>query len=60
MVAVDRAEAGVAATLMAMTPVFILPFAVWIEKERISPRAAIGALTAVGGVALLTLAKGSP
>lgn len=53
MVAVDRAEAGVAATLMAMTPVFILPFAVWIEKERISWRAAAGALVAVSGVAAL-------
>ncbi len=54
MVAVDRAEAGVAATLMAMTPVFILPLAIWIEKERISWRAAIGAMIAVAGVAMLT------
>ncbi|MDY7108254.1 MAG: DMT family transporter [Planctomycetota bacterium] len=58
MVAVDRAEAGIAATLMAMTPVFILPFAVWLEKERISWRAAIGALIAVAGVAILALANG--
>ena len=59
MVAVDRAEAGVAATLMAMSPVFILPFAVWIEKERISWRAAIGAMIAVAGVSILTLANGT-
>jgi drug/metabolite transporter (DMT)-like permease len=59
MVAVDRAEAGIAATLMAMTPVFILPFAVWIEKERISPRAIVGATIAVGGVAILTLTNGT-
>jgi drug/metabolite transporter (DMT)-like permease len=58
MVAVDRAEAGIAATLMAMTPVFILPFAVWLEKEHISWRAAIGALIAVAGVAILALANG--
>jgi drug/metabolite transporter (DMT)-like permease len=58
MVAVDRTEVGIAATLMAMTPVFILPFAVWIEKERISWRAAIGAMIAVGGVAILALANG--
>ena len=59
MVAVDRAEAGIAATLMAMTPVFILPFAVWFEKERISWRAAIGAMIAVAGVAILALANGA-
>jgi drug/metabolite transporter (DMT)-like permease len=58
MVAVDRAEAGIAATLMAMTPVFILPFAVWLEKERISWRAALGAAVAVAGVAILALANG--
>jgi drug/metabolite transporter (DMT)-like permease len=58
MVAVDRAEAGIAATLMAMTPVFILPFAVWVERETISPRAIGGAIIAVGGVAILTLTNG--
>jgi drug/metabolite transporter (DMT)-like permease len=47
---------GIAATLMAMTPVFILPFAVWIEKERISWRAAAGAMIAVAGVGVLALA----
>lgn len=56
MVAVDRAQAGIAATLMAMTPVFVLPFAVWIEKERISWRAAIGAVVAVAGVGILGVA----
>ena len=56
MVAVDRAAAGVAATLMAMSPVFILPLAAWIEHERITWRAAVGAGIAVGGVILLTLA----
>jgi drug/metabolite transporter (DMT)-like permease len=59
LVAIDRADAGVAATLMAMTPVFILPFAVWIERERLSWRAIVGAAVAVGGVAILTLARES-
>jgi len=54
LVAIDRAQAGIAATLMAMTPVFILPFAVWIEKERLSWRAMAGAAVAVAGVAILT------
>lgn len=54
MVAVDKADTGVAATLMAMSPVFILPFAVWIEKERLSWRAIVGAGVAVVGVVMLT------
>lgn len=55
LVAVDLTDTGVAATLMAMSPVFILPFAVWLERERLSWRAVIGALVAVGGVVLLTI-----
>ena len=59
MVGVDQAKAGVAATLMAMSPVFILPFAIFLERERISPRAALGAMIAVAGVALLTAMNGA-
>lgn len=55
LVAIDRAQAGIAATLMAMTPVFILPFAVWLERERLSWRAMAGAAVAVAGVAILTM-----
>lgn len=54
LVAVDRTSAGVAFTLMSLTPVFMLPLAVWIEGERLSWRAAVGALVAVAGVAILT------
>ncbi|MCA9295023.1 MAG: DMT family transporter, partial [Phycisphaerales bacterium] len=56
LIAVDASKAGVAATLMAMTPVFILPFAFLVERERITWRAVIGALIAVAGVAWLTVA----
>lgn len=55
LVAIDRAEAGIAATLMAMTPVLILPMAAWIERERIGWRAIFGAAIAVVGVTILTL-----
>jgi drug/metabolite transporter (DMT)-like permease len=58
LIADDRAEAGIAATLMAMTPVFILPFAVWFERERLSWRAVIGAAVAVTGVSILALTNG--
>jgi drug/metabolite transporter (DMT)-like permease len=44
--------AGVAQTLFATSPLFVLPFAAW-QGERISLRAALGAGLALGGVALL-------
>ena len=55
LVATDRAPLGIAQTLCSLPPVFLLPFAVLIHKERISPRAAIGAMIAVSGSALLFL-----
>ena len=55
LVAVRYTEAGVAATLMAPVPVFILPFVRIFHGERISPRAVIGAVVAVTGVAVLLL-----
>lgn len=44
--------AGVAQTLFATSPLFVLPFAAW-QGERVSLRAALGAGVALGGVALL-------
>ena len=54
LVSVDLADAGIAATLMATTPVLILPLAVLVERERVSWRAAAGAVVALMGVFLLT------
>ena len=53
LVAVRDARAGVAATIMALTPVLILPVVVLTGRERVSGRAAAGALLAVAGTALL-------
>ena len=55
MVAVGRTKTGIAATLMSMTPVFILPFAAWIERERITWRSVLGACVAIAGVAILMM-----
>jgi len=44
--------AGVAQTLFATSPLFVLPFAAW-QGERVSLRAVLGAGVALGGVALL-------
>jgi drug/metabolite transporter (DMT)-like permease len=52
LVAVQNTEAGVAATIMAITPLIILPVSVF-RGERPSPRAALGALFAVAGTAVL-------
>lgn len=53
LVAIQNTDTGVAATIMAMVPVLIIPFVIVIHKERVSPRAIAGALVAVAGVALL-------
>jgi len=55
LVASDRAPLGVAQTLCSLPPVFILPFAVLLHKERIGPRAVVGAVVAVSGCAVLFL-----
>ena len=53
LVAVQRTSAGVAASLMATTPVLILPIVVLLGRERFSLASLGGALLAVAGVALL-------
>ena len=55
LVAVKYTLAGIAATIMAVVPVLIIPFIVIIYRERVSARAVFGALLAVAGVALLFL-----
>ncbi|NNF05775.1 MAG: EamA family transporter, partial [Candidatus Eisenbacteria bacterium] len=55
LVAVTYTKAGVAATLMAIVPILVLPLVRWVFKERITARAFVGALIAVLGVAILTL-----
>ncbi len=53
LVASDLTPLGIAQTLCSLTPIFILPYAIFVDRERISPRAILGALLAVGGSALL-------
>lgn len=53
LVAVRNAQTGVAATIMAISPILLIPTAAWIHKERITWRAIAGAFLAVGGVAML-------
>ncbi len=53
LVAADNAPVGVAQTLCSLAPVFLLPIVIVVHKEHVSPRAAIGAVLAVAGIALL-------
>jgi len=56
LVALARAPVGIASTLMALSPVFLLPASRLVLKEPITARALVGTLLAVAGVALLFLA----
>lgn len=55
MVAITFAQAGVAATLMALMPVMIIPVVRLVYGERTGTRGILGACTAVIGVAILFL-----
>jgi drug/metabolite transporter (DMT)-like permease len=55
LLAVQHTDTGVAATLMALTPVMIIPPAILFKKEKIHVLEIVGALVSVGGVALFFL-----
>ena len=55
LVAVQATAVGVASTLMALPPVFLLPISHFIFGERIGMRAVAGTLAAITGVAMLLL-----
>ncbi|MCX6832602.1 MAG: DMT family transporter [candidate division Zixibacteria bacterium] len=55
LLSVQYTKIGIASTLMATTPLFIIPLVMIIHKERPSLRAIIGTITTVAGVAILLL-----
>jgi drug/metabolite transporter (DMT)-like permease len=55
MIAVQSSRVGIASTLMAMTPVLSLPLVRIVFKERVTPRAVLGTLVAMVGVAAMIL-----
>ncbi len=56
LIALANCRVGVASTLMALPPVFLLPLGALFFRERITWRAAGGTVLAVAGVAVLWLA----
>lgn len=55
LVALRLAPTGVVATIIATMPVLILPFSILLYHEKVSLRAAGGAIVAVTGIAMLML-----
>ena len=55
LIAVANTKVGIAATLMSTVPIIMLPVAVFIQKEKLTWRGILGAILAVGGVAILFL-----
>ena len=55
LIALSGARVGIASTLMALSPVFLLPISRLIFKEPITWRASVGTGLAISGVALLFL-----
>jgi drug/metabolite transporter (DMT)-like permease len=53
--AIQRVEVGVASTLTALPPVFLLPISYFVFKERFGWGAVAGTLLAMAGVAALFL-----
>jgi drug/metabolite transporter (DMT)-like permease len=55
LVAIQLTQVGIASTLMALTPVILLPVGYFFFKEQLSWRAVIGTIVAIVGVATLLL-----
>jgi drug/metabolite transporter (DMT)-like permease len=53
LLAVQHAGIGVASTLMALPPIFMLPFSYFLFKERFGWQTIAGTIVAMAGVALL-------
>ncbi|MEI7989676.1 MAG: DMT family transporter [Chloroflexota bacterium] len=56
LIAVQHAPVGIASTLMALSPVVVLPIAKWGFKEHVSARTAIWTLVALVGAGIIFLA----
>jgi drug/metabolite transporter (DMT)-like permease len=51
--AIQNTNLGIASTIIALPPIFLLPIGHFIFKEKISWRAIVGTVTAVAGVGML-------
>jgi drug/metabolite transporter (DMT)-like permease len=56
LVAIQYVEIGIASTLIALTPVIVLPISYFVFREKVGWQAIVGTLLAIIGVAILFLA----
>jgi drug/metabolite transporter (DMT)-like permease len=52
LLSVKHTSTGIASTIMAIVPVLIIPPAIIFFREKVTPREILGAMIAIGGVAL--------
>jgi drug/metabolite transporter (DMT)-like permease len=55
MVAVQHAQVGIASTLMALSPIILIPLGHWVFREQISPRSVAGTIVALAGATIIFL-----
>ncbi|MBU2496159.1 MAG: DMT family transporter [Candidatus Omnitrophica bacterium] len=55
MIAVQGAPVGIASTLMALSPILLVPLEHWLFGEKVSARAITGTIVALAGAALIFL-----
>jgi drug/metabolite transporter (DMT)-like permease len=55
LIAFQYSQIGIASTLIAMIPIFILPINYLLFRERVTARALIGTFVAIAGIAILFL-----
>ena len=56
LLAIQHTNPGVASTLTSITPVLLIPVAVFIRKEKVHLKESLGALVAISGVAIIFIA----
>jgi drug/metabolite transporter (DMT)-like permease len=55
MMAVQNTHVGIASTLMALSPIILIPLGRWIFREQISPRSVAGTVVALVGATIIFL-----
>ena len=55
LLAIQNTSTGVASTIMALVPIFIIPPSIWLFKHKVTLRELIGTIVSLGGVALFFL-----
>jgi drug/metabolite transporter (DMT)-like permease len=55
MVAVQNTQVGIASTLMALSPIILIPLDRWVFHEQVSSRSVVGTVLALAGTAIIFL-----